>query len=230
MKTLGLIGGISPESTEIYYRLLNEAARERLGARHSARLLLWSFDFNDIDEAYLKGEWDRYRAMVVEAAQSLKRAGAEGLVICSNTTHLAAEAVSEATGLPVIHIVAALAAEIERRGAKKPLLLGTNFVMSGPFYREDLRRRFGVSCLVPEDGDRAETNRIIFEELVAGKIRPSSREALIAMVARASREGVDGVILGCTELSLILATKDIAPPLFDTTRIHAAAASAFQFS
>jgi aspartate racemase len=230
MKTLGLIGGTSPQSTAIYYRLLNELARERLGDRHSAKLLIWSFDFDVIDRAYAKGDWTIYRQLVVDAGEALKRAGAEGLMICSNTTHLAADAVAEATGLPLIHIVDALAAEIDRRGVRRPLLLGTSFVMSGPFYRDDLKKRFGVEAMVPHESDRAEVNRVIFEELVRGKIRSYSRETLRAMIARGAREGADGVILGCTELSLILSERDASVPVLDTTQIHAAAGSAYQFS
>lgn len=227
MKTLGLIGGISPESTAIYYRLLNAAAREKIGPGHSARLLLFSVDFHDIDAAYSAGDWDRYRKVIVEAAEALKRAGADALMICSNTTHLAAEAVRQATGLPLVHIIDALVDAIERRGVRKPVLFGTSFVMSGPFYRADLKSRFGVETLVPDAAGRAETNRIIFEELVAGDVREISRRKLKEMAATAAHEGADGVILGCTELSLILSQRDFNLPVFDTTAIHAAAASAF---
>lgn len=228
MKTLGLIGGISPESTAIYYRLLNEAARARLGPRRSAHLLIWSFDFGVIDDAYARKDFETYRRRLVEAGLALKRAGAEGLMICSNTSHLAADAVREATGLPLIHIVEALAAEIEIRGSRRPLLLGTRHVMTAPFYRDALLERFGIETVAPGDADREEVERIIFEELALGTVRADSRQALLGMVGRAA--GADGVILGCTELSLILTPEHTNLPLFDTTRIHAAAASAFQLS
>lgn len=227
MKTLGLIGGVSPESTAIYYRLLNAAARARLGANHSARLIVWSFDFHAIDAVYAAGDWTRYRGLVVEAGQALKRAGVDALMICSNTTHLAAAAVTAATGLPLIHVVDALAAEIEGRGVRRPLLLGTTFVMTGDFYRNDLKSRFGVETMVPDEADRAEANRIIFEELVRGRIEDRARALYVGIVEKARRNGADAVILGCTELSLLLAEADVDLPLFDTTRIHAAAASAF---
>lgn len=230
MKLLGLIGGVSPESTAIYYRLLNQAARARLGGTHTARLLVWSFDFHVIDAAYLAADWKLYEALVVGAAKSLKAAGVDALMICSNTTHLAAESVKRATGLPLIHLIDALAAEIVRRAVKKPLLLGTPFVMGDGFYREELKSRFGVDTLVPGAEDCGEVKRIIFEELVRGEVKEASRARLMGMIDKARGEGAGGVILGCTELSLILSQDDLDLPVFDTTQIHAAAASAFAFA
>ncbi len=227
MKLLGLIGGVSPESTAIYYRLLNEGVRARLGGVHSARLLVWSFDFHLIDAAYMAGDWKRYEALAVEAAETLKRAGAEALMICSNTTHLAAEAAKAATGLPLIHIIDAICAAMERKGAARPFLLGTPFVMSDGFYRADMKNRFGVSTLVPDKEDRDEVGRIIMKELVRGEILEASRARLLAIIGKAKGEGADGVILGCTELSLILSQKDCDLPVFDTTEIHAKAAVDF---
>ncbi|MEQ8937007.1 MAG: aspartate/glutamate racemase family protein [Amphiplicatus sp.] len=227
MKLLGLIGGISAESTAIYYRLINEGVRARLGGVHTARLLVWSFDFHLIDEAYLAADWTRYRALVVEAGEALKRAGAEGLLICSNTTHLAAEAVAKATGVPMVHMIDALSAEIERRRVLKPLLFGTPFVMEGDFYRNDMKARFGIETLVPDAADRKEVGRIIFEELVKGEVSASSRARLLAMIVKAKGEGADGVILGCTELSMILSQPDCDIPAFDTTEIHARSAIDF---
>lgn len=229
MKLLGLIGGVSPESTAVYYRLLNEHARERLGGAHSARLIIWSFDFNLIDKAYREEDWRRYREIVVEAGLALKRAGAEAIMICSNTTHLAADAVRSSTGLPLIHLIDALAAEIERGQSRMPLLLGTPFVMEGNYYRADLKRRFGVDTMIPDESDREETGRIIFDELVRGEAREASRRRLLNMISKAIAKGADGVILGCTELSLILSQEHVGVSLFDTTRLHARAASAFAF-
>lgn len=227
MKLLGLIGGVSPESTAIYYRLLNEAARTRFGGAHSARLLVWSFDFDLIDRAYAACDWDRYRALVVEAGEALKRGGAEALMICSNTTHLAAAAVREATGLPLIHLLDALAAALRAKGVAHPLLLGTPFVMTGDFYRPELERRAGVVALAPDAEDRDEARRIIFEELAQGEVRDASRARLVAMIEKARAAGADGVILGCTEFSMILSARDTDVPVFDTTAIHAAAAADF---
>ncbi len=226
MKTLGLIGGVSPQSTEIYYRLLNEAARDRLGPAHSSKLILWSFDFDAIDRAYSARDWERYRGLVVEAGLALKRAGVDALMICSNTTHLAAQAVREAAGLAVIHVIDALAERIEASGARRPLLFGTPFVMEGDFYRNDLKSRFGIDTIVPQAADREEIRRIIFDELVQGIVSDHSRARLVAMINKA--KGADSVILGCTELSLILSQSDSALPVFDTTAIHAEAASRFQ--
>lgn len=225
MKLLGLIGGVSPESTAIYYRLLNAEARKRLGGAHSARLLVWSFDFHLIDAAYRAADWTAYRELVVGAGRVLKAGGADALMICSNTTHLAAEAVKAATGLPMIHVIDALAAAIETHGAKKLLLLGTPFVMEGDFYRNDLKRRFGVETVVPETDERRVIDRIIFEELVRGDVRASSRGELLTMTERARAAGADALILGCTELSLILAQADTDLPVFDTTELHALAAA-----
>jgi aspartate racemase len=230
MKLLGLIGGVSPESTAIYYRLLNNHARTRLGGSHSARLILWSFDFHLIDAAYRAKDWALYKQLVVEAGMALKAAGVEVLMICSNTTHLGAEAVKKETGLPLIHVIDALAAELRRRNVVRPLLLGTPFVMEEGFYRNDLKSRFGVETLVPEAGDRAEVERIIFDELVWGNVSESSRARLLSMVDEARKFGADGVILGCTELSMILSQDGVDLPVFDTTEIHAAAASEFAFS
>lgn len=225
MKLLGLIGGVSPESTAIYYRLLNAEARKRLGGAHSARLIVWSFDFHLIDAAYRASDWRRYRELAVEAGLALKGAGVDALMICSNTTHLAAEAVKAATGLPMIHVIDALAVAIEASSAKKLLLLGTPFVMEGDFYRNDLKRRFGIETLVPEADERRVVDRIIFEELVRGDVRKSSRDEFLAMAERARRAGADALILGCTELSLILSQADLDLPVFDTTEIHALAAA-----
>lgn len=229
MKLLGLIGGVSPESTAIYYRLLNEHVRARLGPPHTARLIIWSFDFNAIDEAYNAADWETYRAIVVEAGLALKRAGVDGLMICSNTTHLAAKAVMEATGLPLIHLIDALATAMKSADVRRPLLLGTPFVMEGGFYRPALEERSGAAALVPGRGDREEVRRIIFDELVRGVVDDDSRARLKAMIEEARREGADGVILGCTELSMILGAEDTDLPVFDTTQIHARAASEFAF-
>lgn len=229
MKLLGLIGGVSPESTMIYYRLLNAHARARAGGVHSARLIVWSFDFDAIDKAYNSADWELYRTIVVEAAMALKRAGVEALMICSNTTHLAAEAVRDATGLPLIHLLDALAAAMKTEDVRRPLLLGTPFVMAGDLYRPALEGRSGAASLVPGAEDREEVRRIIFDELVRGVVAEASRARLLAMIDKARRAGADGVILGCTELSMIFGEDDVDLPVFDTTLIHARAASEFAF-
>lgn len=229
MKRLGLIGGISPESTAIYYRLLNEAARARFGGVHTAPLLIWSVDFAEIDDAYRRSDWPTYEAIIVSAAKGLERAGAEALMICSNTTHLAAAAVRDAVSVPLVHLIDALANEIETAGSRRPLLLGTAFVMEGPFYRADLEERHGIATLTPEEADRRLTNQIIFEELVRGNVTAKARSAFASMIDSAVAAGADSVILGCTELSMILGPDEAPIPVFDTTRIHAAAGAAAAF-
>ena len=229
MKLLGLIGGVSPESTELYYRLLNAAVRERLGADHSAELLVYALDFGEMHERYAAQDWDGFRAKIADAGERLKAAGADGLMICSNTSHLAADALRAATGLPIVHIVDETAVAIRKAGVRKPLLLGTPITMTGFYYRPYLGERHGIECLVPSEADMAETDRIIFDELCEGEVVDASRLRLLAMIEEAKSLGGDGVILGCTELALILRDDDVDSPLFDSTRLHAAAAARFMF-
>lgn len=226
MKLLGLIGGVSPQSTAIYYNLLNEAARAKLGGEHSANILLYALDYGALIEHYNAGDWTAYRAEVVKGAKRLATAGVDGLAIASNTTHLAAEAAAEATGLPVVHVMDALTAAMNAAGSRKPLLLGTPFVMNGDFYRAELSKRYDGTIVVPTMTEQADVGRIILDELVNGKVRDASRARLLDVIAA---HDIDGVILGCTELCMILSQSDFDPPAFDTTALHAAAASAFVF-
>jgi aspartate racemase len=226
VKLLGLIGGVSPESTVIYYRLLNEAARARLGGEHSANIVLYTLDYGTMIRHYDAGDWPAFIAEVVKGAKHLAAAGAEALVISSNTTHVAAEAAQEATGLPLIHMLDALTDAMNSAGAKKPLLLGTPVVMSGDHYLPALAQRYDGEVLVPTAEEQGEIGRIILDELVKGEVREPSRAALQAIIAR---HGADGVILGCTELCMILSQKYVDLPVFDTTALHAAAISAYAF-
>ncbi len=226
MKLLGLIGGVSPQSTAIYYHLLNEAARARLGGEHSANILLYALDYGVLIEHYNAGDWAAYRAAVVKGAQRLAAAGADALVITSNTTHLVAEAAGEATGLPVVHVMDALTAAMNAAGSRKPLLLGTPFVMNGDFYRAELSKRYDGTLIVPTMTEQADVGRIILDELVNGDVRDASRARLLDIIAA---HDIDGVILGCTELCMILSQSDFDPPAFDTTALHAAASNAFVF-
>ena len=228
MRTLGLIGGMSWESTALYYRHLNELARERLGGLHSAKLLLWSFDFAEDADYQHRGDWDGSTALMVEAALRLKRGGAEAIVICTNTMHLMADAVERASGLPVVHIADATAEAIKGAGCRRPLLLATRFTMEQPFYRDRLRDRHGIQALVPEEQDRETVHRIIYDELCQGVVRSESKAAYLDVIRRSQGEaGVDGVILGCTEITLLIGKDDVNVPVFDTTRLHAEAAMAF---
>ncbi|WP_411818523.1 aspartate/glutamate racemase family protein [Hyphococcus sp. DH-69] len=226
MKLLGLVGGVSPESTEIYYRLLNDAARKKCGGQHSANLIVYTLDYGVMIKHYDNRDWDQFRAEVVRGAKAVAAAGAEALVICSNTTHVGAKASAEATGLPVIHILDTLVAEMQRRSVEKPLLLGTPVVMAEGFYRDELAKRFSGDVTVPSAEDREIVGRIILEELVEGVVRDASRQELLDVC---ERSGGDGVILGCTELCMILSQDHLSQPVLDTTSIHAQAASAFAF-
>jgi aspartate racemase len=227
MKTLGLIGGMSWESTTLYYQHLNRMARARLGGQHSARLILWSVDFAPIAAMQAAGEWDKTTAVLVDAARRLELAGAEAILIGANTMHLMADAVQAAVSAPVLHVADATAAAVIAAGARKPLLLATRFTMEKDFYRDRLRAG-GVEAAIPPADARNELHRIIYEELVQGVFTGASKQALLAMIEAARRdEDVDAVILGCTELSFLVKPEDLAEPLLDTTEIHARAAMDF---
>lgn len=228
LRVLGLVGGMSWESTALYYRALNEIARDRLGGLHSARVLLWSFDFADIAERQHAGDWDGAAALLVEAARRLKAGGAEALVICTNTMHRCADEVEQASGLPVLHIVDATARAILATGCRCPLLLATGFTMEQPFWRERLMVRHGIRSVVPGEADRAMVHRVIYDELCRGVVRPESKAAYLDLIARARRQAdADGVILGCTEITMLIGAGDLDCPVFDTTQLHAGHAMAF---
>jgi aspartate racemase len=227
VKTIGLIGGLSWESTAIYYRLLNEAVRRRFGGLHSAKLLLWSFDFAEIETLQASGDWRAATALMADAARRLERAGADCLVICSNTMHRMAPEVEAAVALPLIHIADATAAAVKASASRRPLLLATRYTMEQPFYKARLAQRHGVEAMVPDDADRETVHRIIYEELCQGLVRPESKAAYLEVVARGRAKGADGVIFGCTEVGMIIADGDFDIPVFDTTLLHAEAAIAF---
>ncbi|MCP8937212.1 aspartate/glutamate racemase family protein [Alsobacter sp. SYSU M60028] len=230
MRTIGLIGGMSWESTAIYYRLVNEAVRARLGGLHSARVLLWSFDFDDIARMQTAGDWDAAGAALAGAARGLRDGGAEALVLCTNTMHKVADAIAGAVDLPFIHLADVTAAAIRRAGCRKPLLLATRYTMEDDFYVGRLRDRHGIEAITPDAEGRALTHSIIYDELCRGIVRDASREALLGVVAAARARGADGVILGCTELGMILDRTCCAEPVFDTTRLHAEAAVDFSLA
>jgi aspartate racemase len=227
VKTLGLIGGMSWESTTLYYQFLNRMARDRLGGQHSASLVLVSVDFAPIARMQAAGLWDEATSEMVGAARRLERAGAEAVVICANTMHRMADDVAASIGVPLIHVAEATAAAIQASGVRRPLLLATRFTMEQPFYRDRLRRH-GVEALIPSAPDRARLHSIIFDELVQGRFKLASKDAMVAIVESAIRgEGVDGVILGCTEFGLLVKTEDLQIPMFDTAELHAKAAMDF---
>lgn len=231
MKTLGLIGGMSWESTAIYYRLLNEIVRERLGGLHSAKLLLWSFDFAEIAERQHAGDWHGAGVLLVEAARGLEAAGAHGLVICTNTMHKLADDMQAAVSIPLIHIADATAHAVVEAGVKRPALLATRFTMEQDFYKGRLADKYRLQPVVPNQAGRDMVHRVIYDELCQGVVKDSSKAAYIAEVGRMRRdEKVDGLIMGCTEITMLIGQRDFDIPVFDTTRIHAEAAIEFALS
>ncbi|MEI9408456.1 aspartate/glutamate racemase family protein [Mesorhizobium salmacidum] len=228
MKTLGLLGGMSWESTAIYYRLLNEIVRERLGGLHSAKLLLWSFDFSEIAERQHHGDWHGAGALLTDAARKLEAGGAEGLLLCTNTMHKLADPVQASVSIPLIHIADATAAAIRQAGLRRPALLATRFTMEQDFYKGRLADKYGLSPVVPDDAGRDMVHRVIYEELCQGVVSEASKAAYVAEANRLRREeAADSLIMGCTEITMLIGQGDFDIPVFDTTRIHAEAAVEF---
>ena len=223
-RVIGLIGGLSWESSAEYYRIINQTARARLGAMHSARCLMWSFDFGEIEALQRDGRWDAAEAAMADAAARLQRGGADFLIICSNTMHRMADAVAAAAGLPLLHIADPTGERIRAAGLRRVGLLGTAFTMEHAFYRGRLHDRFGLDVLTPDEPDRAAVHRIIYDELVQGRVEPDSRAVYRDVIARLVARGAEAVILGCTEIMLLVQPQDSAVPLFDTTTLHAEAA------
>ena len=224
MKMIGLIGGMSWESSAEYYRLINEGVRDRLGPAASARCLLWSFNFADIERLQHIGDWKGLTARMVDAARCLEAGGADFLLICTNTMHRMADEVQQAVGVPLLHIVDPTADRVKAAGFGKVGLLGTAFTMEQAFYKGRLADRYGLDVIVPNEVDRATVHRIIYDELIAGKVLAESRDAYRSIIARLVRSGAEAVILGCTEFMLLVRPEDSEVPIFDTTALHAAAA------
>jgi len=221
---IGLIGGMSWESSAEYYRLINQGVRARLGGLRSASCLMWSFDFGEIEALQHGGRWDEATRLLVDAAQRLERGGADFVVICTNTMHRMADEVAAAIRLPLLHIADPTAERIVAAGLRRVGLLGTAFTMEQDFYKGRLRDRFGLEVLVPDEADRPVVHRIIYEELVQGIVRDESRQAYREVIGRLVEAGAEAVILGCTEIMLLVRPEDSAVPLFDTTALHAEAA------
>ena len=220
MRTLGLLGGMSWESTLSYYRYVNERVREKLGGLHSAKLVLYSVDFAEIERLQHIGDWVTAGRVLADAAQALERAGAEALVLCTNTMHCVLDTIEPAIRMPVVHIADATARRIRAAGLTKVGLLATRFTMEQDFFRGRLERN-GLTVLVPDADERTGIHRIIYEELCLGVIRESSRETYRRFMANLVARGAEGLILGCTEIGLLVGAGDTAVPLFDTARIHA---------
>jgi aspartate racemase len=224
MKTIGLLGGMSWESSLEYYRLINEGVKARLGGLHSAKIIMNSVDFAEVEEMQMAGNWEAATQFMVSAARQIERGGAGCVVICTNTMHKVADAVQESLQIPLLHIADATAAAIELQGIETVGLLGTRFTMERNFYRGRLQEQHGLRVLIPDEAGRAEVHRVIYEELVLGTIVPESREAYKAVISDLVAQGAGGIILGCTEIGLLIKAKDSPVPVFDTTAIHARAA------
>ena len=218
-----MLGGMSWESSAEYYRLANELVRERLGGLHSARLVLASVDFADIEHLQVTGQWERAGELLAGVARQVEAAGADLLVLCTNTMHKVAEQIQAAVSVPLVHLADATAAAVRRAGLEKVGLLGTAFTMEQDFYRDRLAGH-GLTVLVPPADDRAEVHRIIYDELCLGEIRETSRQVYRDVIARLAQAGAEGVVLGCTEIELLVGPGDSPVPVFPTTRLHVEAA------
>ena len=225
-RTLGIIGGMSWESTQSYYRLINEGIKAKLGNLHSADLLIHSVDFAPIGELQAQGKWEELGDIMVNSGKRLQAAGAQGLLIATNTMHKVAEQVQAATNLPLIHIADTTADAIKQQGLTKIALLGTQFTMTEDFYKQRLMDA-GLQVLIPDTDARAEVHRIIYDELCQGQLLASSRQYYTQVINELAAQGAEGVILGCTEIGLLISQADSPIPVFDTTAIHAAAAVQF---
>jgi aspartate racemase len=224
MKTIGLIGGMSWESSAEYYRLINTLVKERLGGFHSARCVMISVDFAEIEMLQREGRWTESARMLSAAAQGLERAGADLVLLCTNTMHKVAEDIQASIQVPLLHIADATAHQIKAQGLTTVGLLGTRFTMEQEFYRGRLTQRFGLHVLIPESGEREMIHRVIYDELVLGDIRADSRAQYLDVIERLIERGAQGIILGCTEIGLLVQAADCRVPIFDTTRLHAQAA------
>ncbi|KNC87963.1 aspartate/glutamate racemase [Trabulsiella odontotermitis] len=230
MKTIGLLGGMSWESTIPYYRLINEGIKQQLGGLHSAKIILHSVDFHEIEACQSGNQWDKAGEMLADAAQGLEKAGAEGIVLCTNTMHKVANAIESRCSVPFLHIAGATGRAIEKQGMKRVALLGTRYTMEQDFYRGRLESEFGLETLIPDASEREQINRIIFDELCLGSFTQPSREIYLHVIERLAQEGAEGVIFGCTEIGLLVPVEQSPVPVFDTAAIHAADAVEFMLS
>lgn len=224
MKTIGLIGGMSWESSLEYYRIINETTKARLGGLHSARCIIYSVDFAEIEALQHQNRWEDAAQILIAAAKSIERAGADFILICTNTMHKLAPEIQEQIYIPLVHIADATAQSIKAAGLRKIALLGTRFTMEEDFYKGRLTRQYGLQVIIPAAEDMDTVHRVIYDELCLGKIESSSKQKYADIIARLVTAGAEGVILGCTEIGLLIKQEDYEIPLFDTARIHAEAA------
>ncbi|MEQ4531658.1 MAG: aspartate/glutamate racemase family protein [Mixta sp.] len=226
MKTIGLLGGMSWESTALYYKIINEGVNAQLGGLHSARLIMYSVDFYEIEQLQAAGDWQQAGEKLAAAARSLEKAGVDFLVLCTNTMHKIAPAITAAVSLPLLHIADATAEAIKTAGLRKVGLLGTRFTMEQDFYKQRLQADHGIDVLIPDETGRETVHQVIYQELCLGHINAASREKYRAVIADLVDQGAEAIVMGCTEITLLIDQQDAAVPLFDTTRIHADAAVA----
>lgn len=227
MKTIGLIGGMSWESSLEYYRIINETVKNKLGGFHSAKSLMYSVDFQEIEELQHQGKWEDATRLMIDAAQRVERGGADFLVICTNTMHLMAEDVERSVHIPLLHIADVTASKIKEKGQRVVGLLGTRFTMEQDFYKARLKDKHGIDVLIPEEEERIAIHTILYDELCLGSIKTESKERFKTIIANLESRGAEGIILGCTEIPLIVKQEDYAIFLYDTTTLHAEAAVDF---
>jgi len=221
MKTIGLIGGMSWESSLEYYRIINETTKQKLGGFHSSKSILYSVDFEEIERLQHQGKWDELTRIMIRAAESLEKAGAELIVICTNTMHKMADDVQASIRIPLLHIADATAKQIQLQNLHTVGLLGTKFTMEQDFYRGRLTEKFGLKVLIPADDEREIVHNVIYDELCLGQTKELSRSEYIRIINNLVNRGAQGIILGCTEIPLLVKQKDVSVPIFDTTTIHA---------
>jgi len=221
MKTIGLIGGMSWESSLEYYRVMNLTVKEKLGGFHSAKCFMYSLDFEEVEKLQHEGKWDEATALMIEAARKIEKAGADFVVICTNTMHKMAEEIKKSIRIPLLHIADVTAEKIKEKGLRKIGLLGTRFTMEQDFYRSRLEKKHGLEVIVPDEEERQIIQNILYNELCVGEIKKLSKNTFKKIIKNLAIRGAEGIILGCTEIPLIVEQKDYKIPLFDTTRIHA---------
>ncbi len=227
MKTIGLLGGMSWESTALYYRAINEMVRERMGGLHSAKIVMHSFDFAEIAAMQSAGDWESAGAALARAARGLEHAGADCMLLCTNTMHLVGDTVQAAISIPLIHIADATAERLKTDGSRRPALLATRFTMEKEFYKGRLASHHAIDALVPDQPGRDAVHRVIYDELVVGRVEPASKAIYVAEIGKLRSVGADSVIMGCTEITMLIGQEDFDVPVYDTTRIHAEAAVDF---
>ncbi len=226
MKRIGLIGGMSWESSQDYYRIINEEVKAQLGGSHSADCIMYSFDFQLIEDLQHNGEWEKLTQIMVDEANNLKKAGAEFIVICTNTMHIMAKDIEEKTNLKVLHIAQATASAIKEKQLKKVLLLGTKFTMEGTFYKDILNEN-NIEVIIPNDEDREFIHHVIYTELVRGIVKEESKKKYLSIINSLKEKGIEGVVLGCTEIPMLVKQEDLDIPVLNTTEIHSKAAAEF---